>query len=332
MLCIAPPRYFPPNCAFRKTSADLASYIWNLQSHDFAHAEFDSKGVNLCACGSEHSTKPFIGLNNLVLTIVMFVRHLGVKTTNVSALFNLHDTLPLTPLPTTCAPPIVVTDRPITSRESVSTPTFNHFLASWNDFQNVTDLATTPLLPWSQRIDKVVWRGSVHYMGNLHTMRSALVRLGSTRRDMFDVKGHCITLLQQARYRYSVYTPGALNAFAWRLPAQLALGMLMFIPVSRSDSWFSVALEPGVHYVAIQNDLSDLLSKLHWAQKHPREAESIAMRAREFARTQYSNACVRRHFKTTMRNIGRHFGSSKWNCPEECARTRVRIRKQTSAS
>lgn len=322
MFCITPPPHTPvQTCTTRRASADIASHLWVRRYHDFAHVEFDSTGVSVCACDAEESAKAYIGLNHLRVLIAMFVKRLGVRLTNVSAVFSLHDTFPDLQMP--CTPPVVVTDRVAASSDRVTTPTFNHFLASWHDLQNVTQLGKKQPLPWSKRVDKLVWRGSVSYGGNVHPVRHAVRRLGLHHRSMFDVEGPYLTLGDQARYRYTVYTPGALNAFAWRLPAQLALGMLVFMPVDRSDSWFSVALKPGVHYVAIRSDLTDLVAKVQWAQAHPTESEAIAMRARAFVLQQYTDKCIRRHFKTTLRSIGDLFPHSHWPCPEECAHTRI---------
>ncbi|HAB98962.1 MAG TPA: hypothetical protein DCE71_03985 [Parachlamydiales bacterium] len=47
--------------------------------------------------------------------------------------------------------------------------------------------------------------------------------------------------------------------------------------------WFYRALKPYVHYIPVQNDLSDLLEKIEWARKHDREAQNISIQAQQFA-------------------------------------------------
>lgn len=52
---------------------------------------------------------------------------------------------------------------------------------------------------------------------------------------------------------------------------------------SNEIQWFYRALKPYVHYVPIQNDLSDLISQLEWAQSHDSLCEQIATQSTTFA-------------------------------------------------
>ena len=47
--------------------------------------------------------------------------------------------------------------------------------------------------------------------------------------------------------------------------------------------WFYKALKPYIHYIPIQNDMSDLLEKINWAKEHDKEVAQIGANAKEFA-------------------------------------------------
>ena len=51
---------------------------------------------------------------------------------------------------------------------------------------------------------------------------------------------------------------------------------------SQNIQWYYGAIQPNKHYLAIKEDLSDLLQKISWAQEHDEEAQKISERATEF--------------------------------------------------
>ena len=67
--------------------------------------------------------------------------------------------------------------------------------------------------------------------------------------------------------------------YQWRLLSN----SVCFKQDSNQVQWFYSAIQPYVHYVPIQNDMSDLVEKIRWAHEHDDEMIQISKRAQEFA-------------------------------------------------
>ncbi|MBI3508659.1 MAG: hypothetical protein HY069_03370 [Chlamydiia bacterium] len=67
--------------------------------------------------------------------------------------------------------------------------------------------------------------------------------------------------------------------YQWRLLSN----SVCFKQESDQIQWFYAALKPYVHYIPIQNDVSDLLEKIEWAKSHDEDALKISKQAQEFA-------------------------------------------------
>ncbi len=87
---------------------------------------------------------------------------------------------------------------------------------------------------------------------------------------------------QHLSYKYLPVLDGHMctyPGYQWRLLSN----SVCFKQESDQIQWFYSAIKPYVHYVPIQNDMSDLVEKIHWAQKHDEEMIQISKRAQEFA-------------------------------------------------
>lgn len=92
-----------------------------------------------------------------------------------------------------------------------------------------------------------------------------------------------MTVEDQMRYRYQILVDG--NSATWcRTYWQLFSGSLIFKQKSPWLIYIHYALKPGVHYVELQNDLSDTVDKLNWAMQHEDEAKAIVRNTLEFAK------------------------------------------------
>lgn len=69
------------------------------------------------------------------------------------------------------------------------------------------------------------------------------------------------------------------HGYQWRLLSN----SVCFKQESDQTQWFYSALKPYVHYIPIQNDMSDLLEKIEWARSHDKETLEISQHAQEFA-------------------------------------------------
>jgi len=65
---------------------------------------------------------------------------------------------------------------------------------------------------------------------------------------------------------------------------KLALPGVLFHHVTPTKDWFYDRLQPWVHYIPVDSDLTDLREKFEWAESHPVEAQKIAEAGTEFAR------------------------------------------------
>lgn len=71
---------------------------------------------------------------------------------------------------------------------------------------------------------------------------------------------------------------------AYRFPYLLAGDSLVFKQESKYYEFFYKDLTPGLHYVSVKSDLSDLVDKIQRAKEHDEEGLKIAKSARQFAR------------------------------------------------
>ncbi len=166
-------------------------------------------------------------------------------------------------------------------------------------------------LIWECKIPKLVWRGApTDGMYNLENWknyrRGKICNLGIMFPDLIDagfshvhawnvqrkgeykqfiktcpVKGW-LTIPEQVAFKYQIIIDGAFNTYPgeqWRLLSN----SLVFKHKGNFGMWFHGAMIPGIHYVEIESDFSDLMQKLRYYESHDEEAKQIAQNAREFA-------------------------------------------------
>jgi hypothetical protein len=79
---------------------------------------------------------------------------------------------------------------------------------------------------------------------------------------------------QLGRYRYVINVGGVVDT--WRGHELFASGAVVLYQASKFHEFFLPDLTPGVHYIRIQEDLSDLVETVLRLEAHPEEAERIA--------------------------------------------------------
>jgi hypothetical protein len=100
--------------------------------------------------------------------------------------------------------------------------------------------------------------------------------------------GGFISLPDHCRYRMLIDLQG--RGFSARLKLLLFSGRPLFIQARRWHQYFFENLEPFVHFIPVEEDLSDLSAQIDWVETHPVRAALIAAEAQRFAR-----ANLRRH-------------------------------------
>ncbi|KAF8773671.1 protein O-glucosyltransferase 2-like [Argiope bruennichi] len=146
---------------------------------------------------------------------------------------------------------------------------------------------------WEQKIPKAFWRGRDSRQERLDLIKLAreypdLINASLTNFFFFrkeeaeyGPKSEYISFFDFFKYRYQINIDGTVAAY--RLPYLLAGGSLVLKQDSDFYEHFYNDLQPMVHYVPFNRNLSNLVDKLQWAIDHDNEAQTIAENAQNFA-------------------------------------------------
>ena len=168
---------------------------------------------------------------------------------------------------TVAAIPALVKSRPIAADNGFSVllnmDKLRHFLFVRDD------------LPFVEKDDIAVFRGIVRGKDK----RIALFErhFGSRGLDMVDTSdppvrpewgGEKATIREQLRHKFILCVEG--NDVATNLKWVFSSNSIAVMPRPEFETWFLEGLlEPGVHYIGVEPDFSDLLEKLAWYRAHP---------------------------------------------------------------
>ncbi|XP_060516916.1 protein O-glucosyltransferase 2-like isoform X2 [Cylas formicarius] len=146
---------------------------------------------------------------------------------------------------------------------------------------------------WEQRQPRLFWRGR-----DSNRYRLDLIKLSKRYPNLFNVsltnfffhkeeehiygpKSDHVSFFDFFRFKYQIAIDGTVAPY--RMPFLFGGGSLIFKPHSKYYEHFYKDLEPNYHYVPLNEDLSDLLEKLHWAQENDSKAKEIASNGQKFA-------------------------------------------------
>ncbi|KAI9206140.1 glycosyl transferase family 90-domain-containing protein [Polychytrium aggregatum] len=176
----------------------------------------------------------------------------------------------------------------------------NYYITSSLDTQSEVDT-----IPWSEKIPMMFWRGSTTggspvNLGYAFYHRHRLVKLATNDSHMdiaFTDLVQCgyfcehmrlnyplapsVPFSNNFKYKYLIDIDG--NTFSQRYMPFLQSNSLVF-KMTIFQEYFDGWLEPFVHYIPINVDLSDLSEKLQWAIDHDEEAEQIALNSKYFSK------------------------------------------------
>ena len=163
--------------------------------------------------------------------------------------------------------------------------------------------------PFDHKIEKAFWRGAstggVYTEANWNTFPRAIASLASrSHPDLVDAKLSDFVQIQDAivykhmrkkrlkgahaskdehiQHKYLLDIDGNSCAYS-RLYWILLSNSTCLKQVTSDEQWYYAGLKPGVHYIPLKEDLSDLIDKITWAKSHPAECEQIAKNATGFA-------------------------------------------------
>ncbi|WP_167620250.1 glycosyl transferase family 90 [Paracoccus ravus] len=172
----------------------------------------------------------------------------------------------------------------------------------WGDISLVEDLD----IPFSQKDDKLIWRGATTgkflpqgdepYSSRAYVYKvkpkNENIDIGFNQTVQFPQDWPVLELLkgrlkppikmgEQLRSKYLLSLEG--NDVATGLKWMLYSNSVVIMPPPVCESWACESfLVPFEHYVPVAYDLSDLNEVYEWCVSHPRECESIASNGREF--------------------------------------------------
>ena len=144
---------------------------------------------------------------------------------------------------------------------------------------------------FADKKDAAIFRGATYQENRRRFMEmfygNPLVDCGDTRKkeDVDPPQWHreLITLYDHLRYKFVVSLEG--NDVASNLKWVMSSNSVAVMPRPRYETWFMEGrLVPGVHYIEVAPDYSDLEDKLRYYIGHPREAEAIAANANAWCR------------------------------------------------
>ena len=140
--------------------------------------------------------------------------------------------------------------------------------------------------PFSAKIPCLVWRGKSNHPDRIAVLQEyfnhPLCNLGDThyahKRTQYERP--FMSVPEQLRYRYVLSIEG--YDVATNLKWIMASNSLCFMRKPRYESWFMEgSLQPGVHYVQLQDDYRDIEEKITYYNQHPAEAEAIVRAAQQ---------------------------------------------------
>ncbi|MBD5204562.1 MAG: lipopolysaccharide biosynthesis protein [Bacteroidales bacterium] len=162
-------------------------------------------------------------------------------------------------------------------------------LDSLRHFTRVTDF-----IPFEEKADILFFRGEIH--GKPHRIRFFEMWAGHPLTDLGDTAKNWespwpatrVSIPDHFRYKYILALEGndVATALQWICDSNC-------IPVMTRptvESWLMHgAMQPGVHYIEIKSDFSDVAEKIAWYNSHPNEAKAISEASKEWMR-QFQNS------------------------------------------
>ncbi len=133
---------------------------------------------------------------------------------------------------------------------------------------------------FSEKMNMLVWRGGAYNELRKNFVRrfwnNPMFNVGQTNKPKENVpwQKDYLPISEQLKYKF-IFCPEG-NDVATNLKWAMSSNSLCLMPKPRYETWFMEGvLQPGVHYVEVNRDLSDLEEKIVYYSKHIDEAEQI---------------------------------------------------------
>lgn len=143
-------------------------------------------------------------------------------------------------------------------------------------------------LDFEQKRPQAVWRGKSNHPERIEFARrwaaSPLCDVGCVRHKEKDDQPYLkpfMSIPDQLEYQFIVSVEGI--DVATNLKWIMASNSLCLIRRPRFETWFMEGtLKPGVHYVELKDDFSDLEEKIDYYRSHPEQAKAIIENAKRY--------------------------------------------------
>ena len=190
-----------------------------------------------------------------------------------------------------------------------------------DDIEYVMNPQTIQDIPWSEKIQKAVFRGNPTGCGytietnmrlKISTLKSPLLDAGIIQNKSMALKFDPIEglgelnqpqikkvpkldlLKEQIKFKYIVHIDG--NVLAYRLLKSMLLGSLILRVRSPYVHWLDHMMEEGKHYIYIKEDLSDLEQRIEWCIENDLKAKKIAEQGQRFAQKVLTKNFIEKYF------------------------------------
>jgi hypothetical protein len=195
-------------------------------------------------------------------------------------------------------------------------------IPTFDDIEMYFKPYTPPIVPWSEKMDRAVFRGAATGCGytpetnqrlKLATMRSDLLDVGITKKTaslkfdpihgLGDIKAKVpvvpfMDMNTQATYKYIIHVDG--NVLAYRLLKSMLLGSVILRVKSPYIHWLDSDMKSGKHFIEVKEDLSDLEDIVQWCIQNDLKCKKIAETGKKFAEKSLAPAFIKKHFESLL--------------------------------
>ena len=120
-----------------------------------------------------------------------------------------------------------------------------------------------------------------------------------------------VTIQEQSNYKYIIHVDGNINAY--RLLTTMRTGSLILRVKSEYTSWFDHLIEPNVHYILINADLSNLEERLQWCIQNDKKCETIAKNSLSFSTTMLDETIIKKYFQKILWSLSKYDSNASAN-------------------
>lgn len=159
--------------------------------------------------------------------------------------------------------------------------------------------------PWSLKMSRAVWRGSrtggdFTLSNFLEFPRSKAITVSLMFPKLVDARfltpdqndaqlgaypnyfGNSLSIKDHIKYKYQLLIDGNSCAYSgsfWRLFSNCVI----LKQSSDSIQWYYRVLQPNIHFLPVNSDMSNLVDVIQWAMMHDKEAKQMSEQAQAFA-------------------------------------------------